>query len=295
MFTCMESNKSYKPQYMNYYLDSDNIYTPVTKVVHRDSEYDESGFDKLFKMQNNHFWYIGRHKFLLYALSKYLAKDAKDLNAIDLGGGVGGWLSFLHKNKAHVFSNLALGDSSLKALNMAKNVLPSTCQMYHIDLMNLQMKSSWDAAFLLDVIEHLPDDVEAIKQASESLKPGGLLFITTPAFKQFWSYNDEMANHLRRYTKKDYISISKKTGLTLLDTRYFMFFLSPIYLLSRFKPGFSKLTLEEKNKLIEKQHETPQIYLNKMLSIIFSLESSLSEYMKFPWGTSILAVYQKQK
>jgi 2-polyprenyl-3-methyl-5-hydroxy-6-metoxy-1,4-benzoquinol methylase len=81
---------------------------------------------------------------------------------------------------------------------------------------------------LLDVIEHLPDDLQALRQARDALKPGGYLFITTPAFPQLWSYNDDMAHHLRRYRGSDFVRLARESGLTLCDSRYFMFFLSPI-------------------------------------------------------------------
>jgi 2-polyprenyl-3-methyl-5-hydroxy-6-metoxy-1,4-benzoquinol methylase len=57
----------------------------------------------------------------------------------------------------------------------------------------------------LDVIEHLPDDLQAVRQAGEALKPGGYLFIITPVFSQFWTYNDDMAQHLRRYRLNDFV------------------------------------------------------------------------------------------
>jgi hypothetical protein len=36
---------------------------------------------------------------------------------------------------------------------------PSADGIHQIDLMNLGWRERWDVAFLLDVIEHLPDDV----------------------------------------------------------------------------------------------------------------------------------------
>ena len=56
----------------------DNSYTqgpddilPTTPVQHRDEEYDRSGFDMLWAMQEKNFCYCGRHRFLLAALDRY--------------------------------------------------------------------------------------------------------------------------------------------------------------------------------------------------------------------------------
>lgn len=278
---------------MNYHLNANNIYLPPTPVTHRDEEYEQDGFAILHEMQEQHFWYRSRHRFLLGALDRHLPKSAKNLKAIDLGGGVGGWVRYLADRRPNLFSQLALADSSLIALESAGTVLPENAQRYQIDLMNLHMQEEWDVAFLLDVIEHLPDDRRALEQAKELLKPGGLLFVATPAFERFWSYNDDLAHHLRRYTRADYARLARETGFTLIDARYFMFFLSPLYLLSRMRPGLDKLNEQEKKALVLKQHQIPAKPINAALSAIFSAETPMGHWLRFPWGASVLGVFQK--
>ena len=143
------------------------------------------------------------------------------------------------------------------------------------------------------MIEHLPDDLGALRQASDALKSGGMLFVTTPAFPQFWSYNDDLAHHLRRYRKADFQRLAGDSGLILRDVRYFMFFLSPLYLLSRIKPGFDRLSPEEQKALMRKQHEIPTAPINAVLSAAFMAETPIGHWLPFPWGTSILGVFQK--
>lgn len=276
----------------HYHPNPDNIYQPTALIQHRDEEYPEDGFDMLSAMQERHFWYHGRHRFLLHALDRHVLAT-NPLSAIDLGGGVGGWVRYLADRRQLQYPTLALADSSLTALRMAGGVLPENVQRYQIDLMNLGWQEQWDVAFLLDVIEHLPDDAGAMRQATAALKPGGLLFVTTPAFPQFWSYNDDLAHHLRRYRKPDFQRLAGESGLLLKDARYFMFFLSPLYLLSRMKPGFDKLSPEEQKTLVHKQHEIPAAPVNATLSAVFGAETPIGHWLPFPWGTSILGVFQK--
>lgn len=202
-------------------------------------------------------------------------------------------MRYLAQHRPKEFSPLALADSSIVALTQAASVLPSAAHRYQIDLMQLHMHEQWDAAFLLDVIEHLPDDLQALRQAGKALKPGGYLFVTTPAFQQFWSYNDDMAQHLRRYRRNDFIRLAQQSGLTLCDARYFMFYLSPLYLLSRMKPGLATMTPAQKKEMILKQHGVPSAPVNSILSAIFSAESPIGHWLRFPWGTSILGVFKK--
>ena len=244
-------------------------------------------------MQERHFWYRGRHRFLLEAVDRYLPKSVQQRSAIDLGGGAGGWVRYLAQHRPERFEPLALADSSMVALTLAASVLPPNAQRHQIDLMQLHMREQWDAAFLLDVIEHLPDDLQALVQAREALKPGGYLFVTTPAFPQFWSYNDVMGNHLRRYRRGDFDRLAQQSGLTLCDARYFMFFLSPLYLLSRIKPRLTTLTAAQKRELLFKQHQVPPPPVNSTLNAIFAAETPLGHWLRFPWGTSILGVFKK--
>jgi hypothetical protein len=75
-------------------------------------------------------------------------------------------------------------------------------------------------------LEHIPTDAEVLLQIRQALKPGRLLFVTTSALKCFWSYNDEMVHHVRRYAKRDFVRLAEKAGFRLLGASYFMFFLS---------------------------------------------------------------------
>jgi SAM-dependent methyltransferase len=276
-----------------YTLSADSIYQSIIPVQHRSDEYDEAGFKTLLAMQELHFWYRGRHRFLLAAVDRFLPNTLARNDVIDLGGGVGGWLRYLTQNRRAGLGQVALADSSLEALKLAETVLPPEAQRYQVDLMQLHMYEQWDAAFLLDVMEHLPDDLQALREARDSLKPGGYLFVTTPAFPQLWSYNDDMAHHLRRYRHADFVRLAEESGLTLRDSRYFMFFLSPAYWLSRIKPSFASMSSSQKKGFISKQHQVPARFVNGVLNAAFALETPLGHNVRFPWGTSILAVFRK--
>jgi SAM-dependent methyltransferase len=280
---------------VSYLEDSTGIHRPSVSVVHRDEEYDQSGFETLVAMQERHFWYRGRHRFLLAALDRFLGDGGSPKSAVDLGGGVGGWVRYLADHRATRFSSLVLADSSDTALRMAGDVLPMGVARYHIDLMNLGWDAQWDCAFMLDVIEHLPDDTEAVRQAAQALKPGGYLFITTPALKQFWSYNDELAHHLRRYNRNDYRQLAARTGLELCDARYFMFFLSPLYWISRKSKNIEAMSEGQKMQLMVDSHKVPVAPLNALLAVLFSAETPIGHWLPFPWGTSVLGVFRKPK
>jgi len=276
-----------------YTLTPDGIHRPSVPVQHREEEYNQNGFAILWEMQARHFWYRGRHRFLLAALDRFIPARIAAGAAVDLGG-VGGWVRYLADRRPERFRLLALADSSEVALRMAASALPAAVARYQVDLMNLGWRDRWDCAFLLDVIEHLPDDGGALRQAALALKPGGLLFVTTPALRQFWSYNDDYSHHLRRYTRQDFADLAAAAGLTLCDARYFMFLLSPFYWLSRRRLGVDHMSDEEKQVMIKKAHQVPAAPLNLALTAVSGAETPLGHWLRFPWGTSILGVFRKQ-
>jgi SAM-dependent methyltransferase len=279
------------------YQDKEGIRVPPAPVTHRDDEYDSRAFSMLAQMQSDHFWYRGRHRFLLHAVHRdAVHRDrATSRRIIDLGGGCGGWIAYLAKRARFPASELALADSSELALRFASRILPVGCTLYQIDLLNLQWKNRWDVAFLLDVLEHIPDQEIALQQIFDALVPGGLLFITVPALKVFWTWNDEVVHHQRRYCRADFQCLADRCGYRLQDARYFMFFLSPLLLASRAaaRRGFGQMTEEQRRLLVARMHRTPRFLINASLAAIFGCETPLGHFLRFPWGTSLLSVLQK--
>ncbi len=144
----------------------DGIYRPPSPVQHRDDEYDNRGFEMLARMQREHFWYLGRRRFVLHGIHRWLAAEGmsnRPLRVIDLGGGCGGWMTFLAKAKRFTTAELALADSSESALRHAEADLPVEVSRYQIDLLDLHWRDRWDLSFLLDVLEHIPQQESALR------------------------------------------------------------------------------------------------------------------------------------
>jgi SAM-dependent methyltransferase len=61
--------------------------------------------------------------------------------------------------------------------------------------------SSFDAVVLGEVIEHVDDDVAALRESRRVLRPGGVVALSVPAHPTWFGPSDEWAGHLRRYTR----------------------------------------------------------------------------------------------
>ena len=53
---------------------------------------------------------------------------------------------------------------------------------------------------LMDVLEHVDDDVGLLRAYAEPARPGTRFIVSVPAFSWLWSAHDEFLEHRRRYT-----------------------------------------------------------------------------------------------
>lgn len=281
-----------------YKLNEQGIHVPVCELVHREEEYPSEGASRLYKMQRRHFWYLGRFRFVMYALRATLNRQVTnvgDVSAIDIGGGSGGWIDYVQSYAGELFDELAVGDSSLDMLRFSKKVLGERANLYQVDALDLRWRKRWNIIFLLDVLEHLTDPTAALVSSYEALKPGGAVILTLPALQLLWSHVDELSGHTKRFCRRDICSFVEDTGFELERSRYFMFFLSPLLLIRRRgqKLDVSSLSEEEIARIFEENDRVPFAPLNRILTAVFSLETPLGYWFPFPWGSSLLAVLTK--
>jgi len=78
---------------------------------------------------------------------------------------------------------------------------------------------------MMDVLEHVDDDVGLLRQAARNLRPQDRMVITVPAFQFLWSGHDEFLEHRRRYSRRQIEAVIREAGLvsksknTLFDGR----------------------------------------------------------------------------
>jgi hypothetical protein len=124
---------------------------PFSIMNPREEEYGVYMFGTSSGMQDRHFWFEGRHKFLISAGSLRFIKTDKALLAIDLGGVAGGGqINYSNRHRPGCFSSLALSDLLIEATTRVVSVLPLTAKYYQVDLTNLNMHEQLEVTFLLD-------------------------------------------------------------------------------------------------------------------------------------------------
>jgi len=73
----------------------------------------------------------------------------------------------------------------------------------------------FDVILLSEVLEHLEDDRGTLQSCARLLSPGGRLVLTVPANPRLWTTWDDLAGHLRRYTRTELVSKLADAGLSV--------------------------------------------------------------------------------
>jgi SAM-dependent methyltransferase len=104
----------------------------------------------------------------------------------------------------------------------------------------------FDAAVLVNVLEHIEDDIGTLSDLHNRLRPGGRVILYVPAFQLLYSSFDRRIGHHRRYRKPDLVGKLRAAGFDIDEARYFNVLGFGLWLVGmralRLNPGRSALT-----------------------------------------------------
>jgi hypothetical protein len=90
-----------------------------------------------------------------------------------------------------------------------------------------------DAVLLMDVLEHVEDDVGLLASYVARARPGTQFLITVPAFAFLWSAHDVFLEHKRRYTLGGLVKVVDAAGLKAIHSHYNFASIFPVALVVR--------------------------------------------------------------
>jgi SAM-dependent methyltransferase len=90
-----------------------------------------------------------------------------------------------------------------------------------------------DLVLLMDVIEHVDDDVALLRSYVTPARPGTRFVVSVPAFDWLWSRHDEFLGHRRRYTRKRLLRVLSDAGLSNAGAFYFFAAILPAVAIHR--------------------------------------------------------------
>lgn len=246
---------------------------------------DRSFLDDYFKMEREHWWFRVREGIILDQFRSMIYK-AKPLNILNVGAATGRSSEMLES-----FGQIQSIEYDQPSYQFCRDVLKMMIDQGSITELPYP-DNAYDCVCAFDVVEHVEDHQTAISELFRVCKPGGKIFITVPAFMSLWSNHDVVNHHFRRYRKQQTLDLFSANGGRLLRTTYFNFFLfMPIFMVRSVQRIFSRKKQEElkpDNDMIESG------LINTIFQSIFSFERSLLKKMNFPFGVSMMVVWEKQ-
>jgi SAM-dependent methyltransferase len=134
-----------------------------------------------------------------------------------------------------------------------------------------------DTVVCINVLEHIADDLAALRRLEQLLQPGGVLALLVPAHMGLYGPYDRLDGHFRRYDKRRLRQLLGRTGFRVLRLRYFN--------------AVGALGWWVQYRLLRRQmHGGGQFgVMNRLLPLVRALERVVAP----PFGLSLVAVCQK--
>lgn len=231
-------------------------------------------------IEATHWWFIGRRA--LFARELAAAGVPATAAALDIGTSTGANLRLLRELGLTRVEGLDASEAAIrfcaeKQLGTVR--LGDVCAMPFAD-------ASFDLVLATDIIEHVGDDEQALREIARVLRPAGHLLLTVPAFPSLWGLQDRVAHHRRRYRRGPVIRRVRAAGLRPERIYHFNYLLfGPIWLARRV------IDLLQINLASEAQVNSP--LLNRLLQWIFALDIATAPRLRPPFGVSILVMAVK--
>ena len=80
--------------------------------------------------------------------------------------------------------------------------------------------ASADTIVISNVLEHIADDIAALRCLHGALRPGGRIIVFTPALEMLYSRYDFLVGHHRRYRPRTLATRLRRAGFDVVDSRY---------------------------------------------------------------------------
>jgi SAM-dependent methyltransferase len=236
----------------------------------------EAYSDAYRSLYERHWWWRARERAIIEVLTRLRPPAGFD-RALDVGCGDGLLFPVLRR-----FARDVEGVEPYAPLTMNTSELGRVIHRVPFDD-RFAPDEKFSLVVMLDVLEHLDDDVAALRVARRLLAPRGILLITVPAFAALWTRHDDINEHRRRYDTASLARACSIAGLRVRSSRYFFHWLAPVKLLARRIEALS-------GGRPPRIPRVPPSLLNRALIALSRLEFAATRHASLPFGSSLLMV-----
>ena len=223
----------------------------------------------------DHWYYASKAKFMRRTLGGYTPMEV-----LDVGAGSG------------FFSRYLLTETDTKsAVCVDPNYPEERTETIDGKLMDFRhgiSGSGADLVLLMDVLEHVPDDVALLREYVDKVGSGTRFLVTVPAFRFMWSGHDDYLGHYRRYTVPQMRDVMEAAGLKVDNGCYCFGAVFPIAFAVRMAGNLLKRGAEPRSHMTKHGSTT-----NAVLKSLCAAETPFFQGNRIA-GLSVLCVGHKE-
>jgi SAM-dependent methyltransferase len=236
---------------------------------------DRAAYQRMAEIDQDHWWFVARRRIIARLIERFRPRPGP-LSLLEVGAGTGSNLALL---KRYGEVDAIEPDAAARAFAERRSGL--SIKAGYLPDVPLD-DGRYDLIVLLDVLEHIPDDVGALRHLAAKLAPGGRILVTVPASPWMWSAHDVAHHHQRRYTRAGLARVFREAGLEPRFSTHFNMLLFPpiaaVRLLGRLlgRAGGDDVM--------------PPRPINAALRAIFGAERHWAALVSMPFGVSMAMV-----
>ncbi len=240
-------------------------------------------YARMAEREKTYWWHLGRLRIIQIYVKQALGHGKKS-KILNVGCGTGGTIDMLEG--LGMVDNVDISQDAIDF--MKKSGYKRITKVKDIKLP--YQDKTYDMVGAFDVLEHIEDQVGALKEWRRVLKDTGAIIITVPAYQWLWSEHDVSLHHKRRYTTRRLKQVAKEAGLKPEKKSYAIVFSLPLVVSFRFI-----------NKLLGRKADSETSYvnvpnwINQFFTNLLYVEARAHKNISFPAGTSVVAVLRKEK
>lgn len=239
---------------------------------------------KYHQIEENYWWFQARRDMVFRLIQDLRLPHTAPILEIGCSGG-----PLLQRLTNQGYTDLTGIDVSEAGIAVAQlRGIPNVSCM---DGANLDFPdASFDLVVASDVLEHIQDEGQALRDWARVLRSGGQILIFVPAFQFLWGKHDEVNHHFRRYTSAQLAQSLSGAGLQAERLSYWnvsLFFPTAAVRL------FKRLLPADKRPDKDDFFATPPL-LNTLLRGLITTENRILQALNAPVGVSVFALARKE-
>lgn len=236
-------------------------------------------YDKMYRLENDHFWFVGKRFFI----QTYLEQIKSQINKIlDVGCGTGGTTKFLQK-----YGKVTGVEKNIIAINLAKS---QRLTIIKGEAENLPFNNeTFDLVTFFDVLYHkdVGNVEKAVREGKRILRPLGYLIITDSAFELLRGKHADSVFEKRRFTLNNLENRLTKNGFIITKSSYIFMSVFPFVFIKRVI--VDRFINQDNSDVFN-----PPGIINNLLKLIIKMEALLVGYLKLPLGSSLIILARKK-